>query len=129
MLNRFVLIFLALIPAALSIHHVLFFAIPLPGHLNPLIMQAKELARRGFHVTIASSNEIESHIWQSSGNHEPWHDRVHVITVGPCSPKAHQRAVFDNATKAATYADGQFECPFMVLRGISSCFDTLVRYS
>jgi|SRR5471032_36815 len=42
--------------------YALFTAIPLVGHLNPLIRQAGELRRRGWRVAIASFRELRAHV-------------------------------------------------------------------
>jgi UDP:flavonoid glycosyltransferase YjiC (YdhE family) len=41
---------------------VLFTAIPLVGHLNPLLRQAEELQRRGYRVAVASTSEMAAHV-------------------------------------------------------------------
>jgi len=41
---------------------VLFAAVPLIGHLNPLIAQAEELARRGARVAVASTSSAAAHL-------------------------------------------------------------------
>ncbi|HXT16178.1 MAG TPA: glycosyltransferase [Gemmatimonadaceae bacterium] len=42
--------------------YALFAAIPLIGHLNPLIRQAEELGRRGWRVAIAAHSERRAHV-------------------------------------------------------------------
>lgn len=42
--------------------YALFVSIPLIGHLNPLIPQAEELARRGWQVAIACTQELRAHV-------------------------------------------------------------------
>ncbi len=42
--------------------YALFASIPFIGHMNPLLLQAKELARRGWHVEIVSTSEIANHV-------------------------------------------------------------------
>lgn len=42
--------------------YALFVSIPLIGHINPLIPQAEELARRGWRVGLASTQEVRGHI-------------------------------------------------------------------
>jgi len=42
--------------------YALFTAIPLIGHLNPLLRQAEELRRRGWRVAIASPSEMRNHV-------------------------------------------------------------------
>jgi len=40
----------------------LFVSIPFVGHINPLLRQAEELARRGWRVAIASTREIQAYV-------------------------------------------------------------------
>ncbi|NJR67049.1 MAG: glycosyltransferase family 1 protein [Leptolyngbyaceae cyanobacterium CRU_2_3] len=40
----------------------LFISIPFVGHINPLLRQAEELARRGWQVGIASTREIQAYV-------------------------------------------------------------------
>jgi len=42
--------------------HVLFVSIPLPGHVNPLLAQAAELAEQGFTVTVATPDTLRDYI-------------------------------------------------------------------
>lgn len=42
--------------------YALFTAIPLVGHINPLLRQAEELQRRGWRVAIASPGDIRGHV-------------------------------------------------------------------
>lgn len=42
--------------------YALFAAIPLIGHLNPLLHQAEELRDRGWRVAVASTHEAEAHV-------------------------------------------------------------------
>jgi UDP:flavonoid glycosyltransferase YjiC (YdhE family) len=42
--------------------YALFTAIPLVGHLNPLIRQAEELRRRGWRVAVACMSEMRAHV-------------------------------------------------------------------
>ena len=42
--------------------YALFTAIPLVGHVNPLLRQAEEMQRRGWRVALASTREIETHV-------------------------------------------------------------------
>lgn len=42
--------------------HALFTAVPLVGHLNPLLVQAEELASRGWRVTVVSMEEMRRHV-------------------------------------------------------------------
>src|SRR5215204_1709579 len=46
--------------------YALFTAIPLIGHLNPLMRQAEELQRRGWRVAIASLSEMRAHVESDS---------------------------------------------------------------
>ena len=45
-----------------SPRYVLFTAIPFVGHLNPLMRQAAELARRGWRVAVAVHEEVREHV-------------------------------------------------------------------
>ncbi len=54
---------------------ILFASIPLYGHFGPLIQQARELARRGFRVAIASTDEARPHI-------EDRHPGVEFVNIG-----------------------------------------------
>lgn len=42
--------------------YALFASIPLVGHLNPLLLQAEELARRGWRIAVASTTEARAHV-------------------------------------------------------------------
>jgi UDP:flavonoid glycosyltransferase YjiC (YdhE family) len=42
--------------------YALFVSIPFVGHINPLLRQAEELARRGWQVGIASTREIQAYV-------------------------------------------------------------------
>ena len=46
--------------------YALFTAIPLVGHVNPLLRQAEEMQRRGWQVAFASTREIETHVCSES---------------------------------------------------------------
>ena len=46
--------------------YALFTAIPLVGHVNPLLRQAEEMQRRGWRVAFASTREIETHVCSES---------------------------------------------------------------
>lgn len=56
--------------------YALFVSIPLIGHLNPLIPQAEELARRGWRVAVASTREVRSHVERTSRG-------VEFVDLGP----------------------------------------------
>jgi hypothetical protein len=42
--------------------YALFVSVPLVGHMNPLLRQAEELARRGYDVALASTSEARSYV-------------------------------------------------------------------
>ncbi len=61
--------------------YALFVSIPLIGHLNPLIPQAEELARRGWHVAIACTQELRAHVERQARG-------VEFVDLGPMGPLA-----------------------------------------
>lgn len=70
-------------PAAAAPKYALFVSIPLIGHLNPLIPQAEELARRGWRVALASTHEVRAHVERQARG-------VAFIDLGPMGPLAEQ---------------------------------------
>lgn len=73
----------------------LFVCIPLVGHCNPLIAQAKALRARGFRVEIASFAELRSHV-TSSG--------VRFVDLGPTpGGRAAMDEVFVRASAAQSF--------------------------
>ena len=63
--------------------YALFVSIPLIGHLNPLIPQAEELARRGWHVAIACTQELRTHVERQARG-------VEFVDLGPMGALAEQ---------------------------------------
>ncbi len=61
--------------------YALFVSIPLIGHLNPLIPQALELARRGWRVAIACTRELRAHVERQARG-------VGFVDLGPLGPLA-----------------------------------------
>ncbi len=63
--------------------YALFVSIPLIGHLNPLLTQAEELARRGWRVALASTQEVRTHVERQSR-------RVEFVDLGPMGALAEE---------------------------------------
>lgn len=63
--------------------YALFVSIPLIGHINPLLPQAEELARRGWRVALASTQNVRGHIERQSRGIE----FVDLGSPGPLAPQ------------------------------------------
>lgn len=61
--------------------YALFVSVPLIGHINPLLPQAEELARRGWRVALASTQNVRGHIERQSRG-------VEFVDLGPPGPIA-----------------------------------------
>src|SRR6185437_2125416 len=63
-------------PSSKMPRHALFVALPAWGHLRPLVVQAAELARRGWRATVLSADEMRCHV-------EGRHPGVEFVGAGP----------------------------------------------
>src|SRR5262245_31525354 len=61
--------------------YALFTAIPLVGHVNPLLRQAEELQRRGWRVGFAGAREVQRHVAAEA-------PAVSFVDLGPIGPIA-----------------------------------------
>ena len=59
--------------------YALLTAIPLVGHINPLLRQAEELQRRGWHVAFAGAREVQRHVAAEA-------PAVPFVDLGPLGP-------------------------------------------
>lgn len=72
----------------------LFTAIPLVGHLNPLIRQAEELQRRGWRVAVASTRDMALHVAREAPS-VPFHDLGPLGAIADRLKADQQRASVD----------------------------------
>jgi MGT family glycosyltransferase len=63
--------------------YALFTAIPLVGHINPLLRQAEALQRRGHQVAFAGASELRTHVSSEAPS-------VRFIDLGPLGPIARE---------------------------------------
>jgi MGT family glycosyltransferase len=63
--------------------YALFTAIPLVGHINPLLRQAEALQRRGHQVAFAGASEVRAHVLSEA-------PAVRFIDLGPLGPIARE---------------------------------------
>jgi MGT family glycosyltransferase len=101
--------------------YALFTAIPLVGHLNPLLRQAEELQRRGWRVAIACARDMRPHVASESPS-------LPFLDLGPLGPIAGElRRNEEAASRDANFARGSMR----ILRGLRAVwplmFDGLAR--
>ncbi len=72
----------------------LFTAIPLVGHLNPLIRKAEELQRRGWRVAVASTRDMALHVAREAPS-VPFHDLGPLGAIADRLKADQQRASVD----------------------------------
>ena len=78
----------------------LFTAIPFVGHLNPLLRQAEELARRGWRCGVATMSEARPHIERKARG-------VDFVDLGPLGPLAQQiRQVEEEVSREPSFMKG-----------------------
>jgi UDP:flavonoid glycosyltransferase YjiC (YdhE family) len=80
--------------------YFLFTAIPFVGHLNPLLRQAAELARRGFRVGVAAHEEMRGHV-------EGQEPGVAFVSLGSYGPMPRTAQEFqEDATREPDFVRG-----------------------
>jgi len=101
--------------------HALFVAIPLPGHLNPLISQGLELGRRGWRVTIASPTRMRDHIHAQMAQAQMAHSKMagdpndvkllnmNYLDLGDCEAVGQLASALRRAAETADYMDSARE--------------------
>ena len=90
--------------------YALFTAVPLVGHLNPLLRQAEELQRRGWRVAVASARELRAHAAEEAPG-------VPFLGLGPLGDIALQL----RRNEAAASADASFaRGTSRILRGLGA---------
>jgi UDP:flavonoid glycosyltransferase YjiC (YdhE family) len=95
--------------------YALFTAIPLVGHLNPLIRQAEELRRRGWRVAIAGMREMRAHVEAESPG-------TTFVDLGPLGEMAGAlRANEEAASRDRQFARGTMR----ILRGLSAVWPAM----
>lgn len=101
--------------------YALFVSIPLIGHLNPLIPQAEELARRGWHVALASTSEVRSHVERQAKG-------VEFVDLGPLGAVAEQlqRTEVESALDQ-TYTRGTAKMTANFVELWPTMYDALLR--
>ena len=79
--------------------HILFFSIPLPGHMNPLLAQASRLVEMGYQVTVASAKSFQAYVDANK------HPRVRFLGVGDCAELDRVSHVMQEAAKLPSFGD------------------------
>lgn len=74
--------------------YALFTAVPLVGHVNPLLRQAEELSRRGWRVALASTADMRTHVSRESPD-VPFVDLGALGAVGAALRQQQERASLD----------------------------------
>ncbi len=88
--------------------YALFTAIPLIGHVNPLVRQAAELRRRGWRVAFAGARDIQAHVAAEAPS-------VPFVDLGPLGPIAAE----------LRHAQAQASLDANVVRGTQRIVDSL----
>ena len=80
--------------------YALFVTIPFVGHVNPLLAQAEELARRGWRTAVATTSEARHHV-------EGRAPGVPHLDLGPLGPDVPSIEAFETAASEALDARGR----------------------
>ena len=90
--------------------YALFTAIPFVGHLNPLLLQAEELTRRGWRCAVASMSEARPHV-------EGKAEGVGFVDLGPLGPLAQKyRQIEEEASRDRSFTKGTWR----IMRGVNA---------
>ena len=92
---------------------VLFVAIPAVGHINPLLAQARELGRRGWHTALASCEELRPHVERGG---------VRFVSLGPNPVSPEAGAGFETLISAEVRS---LRGAFMMLAGLNSLWPAM----
>src|ERR1700729_11619 len=95
--------------------YALFTAIPLIGHLNPLIAQAGELHRRGSRVAIATFGELRGHVAAENPS-------LPFVDIGPLGDLSTRlRDAEDAACRDRSFARGTLR----IMRGLDAVWPAM----
>jgi UDP:flavonoid glycosyltransferase YjiC (YdhE family) len=95
--------------------YALFTAVPLVGHVNPLLRQAEELQRRGWRVAFAGTSEMRAHVTSES----PGTPFVDLGSLGPVAGRLRRQQ--EDASLNPDFAFGALS----MVRGLSETWPVM----
>jgi UDP:flavonoid glycosyltransferase YjiC (YdhE family) len=93
--------------------YALFVGIPAVGHLNPLLVQARELRLRGWRVALASTDEVQAHVERAG---------VDFVSLGPKPRRKETDAQLEVMVSAEPRA---LKSSIMLLSAVNSVWSTM----